>query len=111
MLACVSHNESVIRECVFENRFAHFDELAKMGANVMIDKNVAYVRGVRRLTGAHVCAHDLRGGAALVLAGLNAEGLTVVDGVHHVKRGYYDFDKKLRALGADVKITDREDEG
>ena len=107
VLSCVSSGRSVISERVFENRFSHFEYLKKMGAIVDLDGSVAHVYGVRRLAGAHVCANDLRGGAALVLAGLNAEGLTIVDGAHHVKRGYNNFDEKLRALGADIKLTEK----
>ena len=101
-LAAVSGGVSRIKEEVFGKRFYHIGELAKMGANVSLDGGVAKFLGVSRLRGAEVSAHDLRCGAALVLAGLNAEGTTVVRDIEHLERGYYQMDKKLRCLGADV---------
>ena len=103
-LAAVSNDVSVITENVFEKRFGHAAGLKKMGADISVKGKTATVKGVKRLTGANVVSNDLRGGAALVLAGLNAEGVTEVYGAHHVKRGYLDMDKKLRSLGAEVKI-------
>ena len=105
-LACVCEGNSIITERVFENRFGHFEELSKMGANVLVKGRTAYVKGVKELNGTFVKAKDLRCGASLVLAGLVAKGQTVVDGACHVKRGYCDFDKKLRALGADITVID-----
>lgn len=102
-LLTVSRGVSVITENVFEMRYKHVDELVKMGADVAVNGKNATVTGVLRLNGANVTAHDLRGGAALVLAGLNAEGKTVVNDIRHIERGYLDLDKKLAALGADVK--------
>lgn len=102
-LLTVSRGVSVITENVFEMRYKHVDELVKMGADVAVNGKNATVTGVLRLNGANVTAHDLRGGAALVLAGLNAEGKTVVNDIRHIERGYLDLDKKLTALGADVK--------
>ncbi len=101
-LAAVSDGTSVIREEVFKNRFYHVQELCKMGANVSLKNNVAKFHGVSRLHGAEVYAHDLRCGAAMVLAGLNAEGVTTVNDIRHVERGYYEMDKKLAALGAEI---------
>ncbi|MBR0189740.1 MAG: UDP-N-acetylglucosamine 1-carboxyvinyltransferase [Clostridia bacterium] len=101
-LAAVSDGVSRIKEEVFGKRFHHIGELAKMGAEVSLIGGVAKFRGVSRLHGAEVSAHDLRCGAALVLAGLNAEGTTVVRDIEHLERGYYQMDKKLRYLGADV---------
>ena len=106
VLATIANGTSVITETVFENRFNHLDELKNMGANVKISGRTAYITGVERLTGCKVCAQDLRGGAALVLAGLNADGQTVVEGVNHIRRGYLDFDKKLRSIGANIKIME-----
>jgi UDP-N-acetylglucosamine 1-carboxyvinyltransferase len=77
-----------------------------MGADIDIEGHRALVRGVDRLEGAPVCSPDLRGGAALVLAGLVAEGQTVVTGVHHIERGYEDFTGKLASLGADVRMSE-----
>lgn len=105
-LAATSLGLSAIKENVFESRFAYTAELRKMGANISVHGRTAVVNGVKRLSGANVTATDLRGGAALVLAGLNAEGKTVVDGISHVERGYSHMDEKLRSLGADVIKTD-----
>ncbi len=102
-LCAVSKGSSVIRENVFEARFAHVKELNKMGANININGNVAYVNGVNRLHGAHLNATDLRGGAALALAALNAEGKSTINGVRYIERGYSDFDKKLASLNVDIK--------
>jgi UDP-N-acetylglucosamine 1-carboxyvinyltransferase len=102
-LLTVSEGTSIIRENLYENRFAHAEQLNLMGANVSVYGNVAEVKGVARLHGAKVVANDLRGGSALVLAGLCAEGQTVVEGVSHIKRGYLDMCEKLKSLGADIK--------
>ena len=101
-LAAVSCGTSIIREEVFKKRFHHVAELRKMGADISLSGNVAEIRGVARLVGATVHAHDLRCGAAMVLAGLNAEGETIVKDIRHLQRGYLEMDKKLTALGADV---------
>jgi UDP-N-acetylglucosamine 1-carboxyvinyltransferase len=92
-----------VTETVFENRFMHVDELKRMGAHIKIDGRSAVIRGTKQLTGAPVTATDLRAGAALVLAGLAADGETSVSGVSHLDRGYQDFVGKLRALGADIE--------
>jgi UDP-N-acetylglucosamine 1-carboxyvinyltransferase len=102
VLASVSSGVSVIEETVFPNRFTHVQELLKMGAKVSVKNNVAYFRGVSSLNGANVYASDLRGGASLVLAGLVANGETVVHDVYHIDRGYEKFDEKIRSLGGDV---------
>lgn len=102
-LLTVSQGISVVTENVFEMRYRYVDELLKMGANIAINGRNAIISGVNRLHGADVFAKDLRGGAALVLAGLNAEGVTTVSDIYHVKRGYLDMDKKLTQLGADIK--------
>lgn len=102
-LAAVSDGVSVISENIFETRYRHVPELIKMGADITVKGKTAIVKGVERLCGAVVNATDLRGGAALVLAALNAEGETVVNDIHHVNRGYLDMDKKLSSLGADIK--------
>jgi UDP-N-acetylglucosamine 1-carboxyvinyltransferase len=101
-LASVSEGVSVVTENVFEMRYRYALELLKMGADIRVKGRTAIVNGVKKLCGADVDATDLRGGAALVLAGLFAEGQTRVSGAEHVDRGYYEFDKKLRSLGADV---------
>ena len=102
VLAAVSDGKSVICEEVFKKRFHHLTELKKMGANFKLQGNVAEILGVSRLVGAEVKAHDLRCGAAMVLAGLNAEGETIVKDIRHLERGYSDMDKKLATLGADI---------
>lgn len=107
-LLTVSDGESVVTENVFEKRYTHVNELVKMGAKISVKGKTAVVNGVKVLNGANVVAKDLRGGASLVLAGLNAQGTTVVDNIHHVKRGYLDMDKKLCALGADIKTVNEE---
>lgn len=103
-LLCVSDGVSVVTENVFEMRYKHIAELVKMGADVCVKGRTAIIKGVSRLNGANVLAHDLRGGAALVLAGLNAEGKTIINDIRHIKRGYLNLDKKLCSLGADITI-------
>ena len=102
MLA-VSEGTGLVTETVFENRFMHVDELKRMGANIRIDGRTSVVEGVERLTGCQVKATDLRAGAAMVLAGLVAEGETQVGYIHHIDRGYDDLVGKLVGLGADIK--------
>ena len=101
-LMCTSDGTSVITETVFENRFMYIPELVRMNADIKLDGRCAIINGGTPLIGARVKATDLRAGAALVLAGLCAEGKTVVSDSHYIKRGYSDFAKKLRLLGADV---------
>ncbi len=105
MLAYLSFAKgtSIVVETVFENRYKHVDELLRMGANIKLEGRLAVVKGVRKLTGANVFARDLRGGAALVLAGLAAEGETVVNNTHYIDRGYEKIEEKLQLLGANIK--------
>ncbi|KUK09099.1 MAG: UDP-N-acetylglucosamine 1-carboxyvinyltransferase 1 [Caldanaerobacter subterraneus] len=98
----VAKGTSVIIEAVFENRFMHVSELKRMGANIKIEGRSAMITGVDHLTGAEVKATDLRAGAALVLAGLIAEGRTEINDIYHVDRGYVKMEEKLRALGAKI---------
>ncbi len=105
-LLTIANGTSIISETVFENRFKHAEELVRMGANIKIFGNVAVIKGVRELTGAKTTAKDLRGGACLVLAGLAAKGITVVENVYHIERGYENFHEELRNLGADIKKVD-----
>jgi len=105
-LLTVARGTSIIVETVFENRYKHVDELLKMGANIKVEGRIAVIKGVRKLTGANVYARDLRGGAALVLAGLAADGETVVHGIRHIERGYEDIGGRLQKLGALVKTTE-----
>jgi UDP-N-acetylglucosamine 1-carboxyvinyltransferase len=94
---------SVISETIFENRFMHVQELARMGANIKVTGHVATVRGKTPLEGATVQASDLRASAGLVLAGLAAEGETIIDRVYHIDRGYERIEEKLRAVGARIE--------
>jgi len=94
---------SVISETIFENRFMHVFELQRMGADIEVDGRTAIVRGVEKLSGAPVMASDLRASAGLILAGLAAEGETVMSRVYHLDRGYSSFEKKLKKLGANIK--------
>jgi UDP-N-acetylglucosamine 1-carboxyvinyltransferase len=102
-LLLVSEGTSIVTETVFENRFMHVEEFRRMNANIKIEGRSAIVEGGTKLTGGKVTATDLRAGAALVLAGLVAEGETEVSGLHHIDRGYVNFTEKLRQLGADVE--------
>ena len=102
-LNCVSLGIAKVTETIFENRFMHVNELVRLGANIQIDGKVALVEGVPRLSGATVMATDLRASASLVIAGLVAEGDTVVDRIYHLDRGYDQMESKLRALGADIQ--------
>ena len=102
MLA-VADGVGIVTENLFKGRFRYVDELVRMGADIRTDDHHAIVRGVRRLSGAPVRAPDIRAGAALVIAGLKAEGETVVHDAHHVDRGYEDLVGKLRSLGADIE--------
>ncbi|MFH1783394.1 MAG: UDP-N-acetylglucosamine 1-carboxyvinyltransferase [bacterium] len=104
-LMCVTKGTSVITETVFENRFMHVAELCRMGAKVTIKGNSAIVKGVSKLSGAPVMATDLRASAALVIAGLVAEGKTVVSRVYHIDRGYDKIEDKLSKLGAKIRRT------
>ena len=101
---------SMVTESIFENRFKYVDELARMGGSIKVEGNVAVIDGVPGFTGAQVEAPDLRAGAALVIAGLAAEGYTVVDEIGYIQRGYEAFDEKLRSLGAVIEKVDSEKE-
>jgi UDP-N-acetylglucosamine 1-carboxyvinyltransferase len=98
----IANGTSVVTESIFENRFKYIDELNRMGSNIQVEGNVAIVKGVEKYTGAEVCAPDLRAGAALVIAGLAAEGFTIVDDIHFIQRGYENFEIKLAGLGAEI---------
>jgi UDP-N-acetylglucosamine 1-carboxyvinyltransferase len=102
-LDTVARGTSVITENIFENRFMHALELQRLGADIAIQGNTAVVRGVERLQGATVMATDLRASASLVIAGLVAEGETVIDRIYHLDRGYESLEQKLSALGARVR--------
>ena len=106
-LMCIADGAAVVRETIFENRFMHVQELQRMGADIHFDVNTAFVKGVKKLSGAPVMATDLRASASLILAGLAAKGETVVSRIYHLDRGYEKLEKKLKALGADIKRTRR----
>ncbi|MCR4729018.1 MAG: UDP-N-acetylglucosamine 1-carboxyvinyltransferase [Lachnospiraceae bacterium] len=99
----LAEGTSIVTESIFENRFRYVDELTRLGANIRVEGNTAIIEGVSKYTGANIVAPDLRAGAALVVAGLAAEGVTVVDDIFYVERGYEDFVEKLRNLGADIE--------
>ena len=101
---------STVTESIWENRFKYVDELARMGANIRVESNVAIVTGIDHYTGARVQAPDLRAGAALVIAGLAADGITVVDDIYYIQRGYEAFSEKLQRLGATMEKVDSERE-
>jgi len=92
-----------VTETIFENRFMHVQEMQRLGASIDIDGNTALVKGVAQLEGATVMATDLRASASLVLAGLVAQGQTVIERIYHLDRGYENLEEKLNALGANVK--------
>ena len=102
-LDCIAEGTSRVMETIFENRLMHVNELMRLGANIAIDGHVAVVEGVPKLSGATVMATDLRASASLVIAGLVAEGQTVVDRIYHLDRGYDRIEDKLRSLGADIE--------
>ena len=107
---CLATGTSIVTESIFENRFKYIDELTRMGAHAKVEGNTAIITGVERLTGARVNALDLRAGAALVIAGLAADGVTVVDDIKYIQRGYENFDEKLRMLGAQIRLINSEKE-
>jgi UDP-N-acetylglucosamine 1-carboxyvinyltransferase len=102
-LNCIAEGTSKVTETIFENRFMHVNELVRLGANIQIDGKVSVVQGVVRLSGATVMATDLRASASLVIAGLVAEGETIVDRIYHLDRGYDRMEAKLRKVGAQIE--------
>lgn len=109
MLA-LSQGTSIVTESIFENRFKYVDELSRMGASIKVESNTAIIDGVKNLTGATVSAPDLRAGAALVIAGLVADGYTVIDNIHFIERGYECFECKMQELGAYMEKINVDDE-
>lgn len=103
---CLADGISMITEGVWDNRFRYVDELRRMGAQIQVDGRVAVIEGVEKLTGAPVVACDLRAGAAMVIAGLAADGVTEVSQIHHIERGYEDIVGKLSGVGADIRIAE-----
>ncbi len=103
---CLAKGTSVITEGVWDTRYKYVDELLKMGAQITVDGRKAIIEGVGQLSGANVMAWDLRAGAAMVIAGLCAQGTTEIEGVNYIERGYEDLVEKLRAVGADIESVD-----
>lgn len=106
----LAEGTSIVTESIFENRFKYVDELSRMGSTIKVEGNTAIIDGVEKFTGARVSAPDLRAGAALVIAGLAAEGITTVDDIIYIQRGYEDFEGKLRSLGAEIEKVSTEKE-
>ena len=106
----LAEGTSIVTESIFENRFKYVDELSRMGGSIKVEGNVAVIDGVTGFTGAQVNAPDLRAGAALVIAGLAADGYTAVDEIGYIQRGYEHFDEKLRGLGAMIEKVESEKE-
>ena len=104
----LSGGTSIVTESIFENRFKYVDELTKMGGNVKVEGNTAIIVGVPKYTAANIVAPDLRAGAALVMAGLAADGFSTVEDIHYIERGYEDFPQKLRGLGAQIEKVETE---
>ncbi|WP_455716344.1 UDP-N-acetylglucosamine 1-carboxyvinyltransferase [Anaerosporobacter sp.] len=109
-LLALSNGTSIVTESIFENRLKYVDELARMGATIKVEGNSAIITGVEGFTGAIVSAPDLRAGAALVTAGLVADGFTIVDQIEYIERGYEDFERKMQSLGASMEKVDVEDD-
>ena len=102
---CIAQGTSVLTEGVWDNRYRYVDEFRRMGARIQVDGKVAVIEGVDHLSGAPIHACDLRAGAAMVIAGLAAQGVTEIDGIHHIERGYETIIEKLASVGADVRIV------
>ncbi|MEA4912159.1 MAG: UDP-N-acetylglucosamine 1-carboxyvinyltransferase [Oscillospiraceae bacterium] len=109
-LLSLAKGTSIVTESIWDNRFKYVDELRRMGANIQVDGKVAIVEGIEKFTGAPVRATDLRAGAAMIIAGLVADGVTEIEDIYHIERGYEDIVRKLRALGADVRRVTVPDE-
>ncbi len=103
VLLAIAEGTSTVTESIFENRFKYVDELTRMGANIKVEGNIAIISGVNKYTGARVNAPDLRAGAALVIAGLAGEGITVVDDIYYIQRGYEALEVKLRGIGGQIE--------
>lgn len=106
----LANGTSIVTESIFENRFKYVDELTRMGADIKVESNIAIINGVKNFTGARVSAPDLRAGAALVIAGLSAQGVTIIDDIHYIQRGYEAFEEKLEGLGAQIQRVNTEKE-
>lgn len=110
VVLALANGSSMVTESIFENRFKYVDELNRMGSSIKVEGNTAYIEGVHKFTGAQMTAPDLRAGAALVLAALAAEGISEIEDIEYIQRGYEDFEGKLRSLGAIIERVDSEKE-
>ncbi len=110
VVLALANGSSMVTESIFENRFKYVDELTRMGARIKVEGNTAYIEGVPGLTGAQVVSPDLRAGAALVIAALAADGISIIDDIQYIQRGYEDFEIKLRSLGALIEKVDSDRE-
>lgn len=110
VVLALANGSSIVTESIFENRFKYVDELNRMGSSIKVEGNTAYIEGVHKFTGAQLAAPDLRAGAALVLAALAAEGISEIEDIEYIQRGYEDFEGKLRSLGAIIERVDSEKE-
>ncbi len=109
-LLALSDGVSIVTETIFESRLKYITELRRMGANINVEGNAAIITGVEKFTGATVSAPDLRAGAALVIAGLVAEGFTTVEQIEYIERGYENFEEKIAKLGGVIEIIDSDDD-
>ncbi len=107
---CLAEGTSILNESVWDNRYRYAEEFRRMGAKMTVDGKLAVIEGVPKLTGAPVSACDLRAGAAMIIAGLAAEGVTEIDQIYHVERGYEDIVEKLQHLGADIQLVETDDD-
>ena len=107
---CLAEGTSVLTEGVWDNRYRYVDEFRRMGAQIQVDGKIAVIEGVEKLTGARIQACDLRAGAAMVIAGLAAQGTTEIGCIHHIERGYEDIVRKLSGVGADIRVVVTPDE-
>ena len=110
VVLALAQGTSIVTESIFENRFKYVDELSRMGANIKVESNTAIIDGIEGFTGAQITSPDLRAGAALVIAALQADGYSVIDDIIYILRGYEDFDGKLRSLGAEIEKVSTESE-
>ena len=110
VVLALAEGSSMVTESIFENRFKYVDELNRMGAKIKVEGNTAYIEGVEHFTSAQLSAPDLRAGAALVIAALAADGISEIDDIEYIQRGYEDFEGKLSALGAVIAKVDSERE-
>ena len=102
-LMAIAKGSSVVTDTVYHDRFSHVPELNRFGANIKVDKNTAFIRGVDELIGAPVMSTDIRASASLIIAGLAAKGVTTISRVYHIDRGYENIESKFRGLGADIE--------